>query len=86
MPPAAWQVLSLIATLGSLRVDQVASLAGLPLVDVLTCVDQLVHAHLVVEGPDGHVRHASTLVRDAVAEQVSSAHSMHLRRRLASTA
>jgi hypothetical protein len=86
MPPTAWTVLRLIATLGSLRVDQLASLAGLPLADVLTCVDQLVHAHLVVEGPDGHVRHASTLVRAAVAEQVSSAHSMHMRRRLASTA
>jgi DNA-binding SARP family transcriptional activator len=86
MPPAAWDVLRVVATLGTLRVDQLAALTGLPLPDVLACVDQLVHAHLVVEGADGHVRHRSALVRAAVAEQVSSAHTTHLRRRLASTA
>jgi DNA-binding SARP family transcriptional activator len=84
MPPAAWELLRLTASLGSLRVDQVAALTGQPIAEVLVCVDQLVHAHLLVEGPGGHIRHRSSLVRAAVAEQVSTAHGMHMRERLAS--
>ncbi|HYN92659.1 MAG TPA: BTAD domain-containing putative transcriptional regulator [Pilimelia sp.] len=83
MPEAGWEILRLCATLGSLRVGELAALTGLPLAEVLARVDQLVHAHLVAEGPGGHVRHRSGLIRDAVAEQVSTAHGMHLRERLA---
>ncbi|WP_432988599.1 BTAD domain-containing putative transcriptional regulator [Dactylosporangium sp. CA-233914] len=83
MPPAAWDVLRLTAALGSLRVEQVAAAGGLELDDVLGALDQLVHAHLLVEGPGGHVRHRSGLVRDAVAAQVSAARGQHLRARLA---
>jgi hypothetical protein len=43
----------------------------------------LVHAHLLSEDMTGRVRHRSTLVREAVAEQVSSASSLHLREQLA---
>jgi DNA-binding SARP family transcriptional activator len=83
MPPAAWEVLRLTAALGSLRVEQAAAAGGLDLDDVLGAVDQLVHAHLLVEGPGGHVRHRSGLVRSAVAAQVSAARGQHLRARLA---
>ncbi|MFB9407199.1 BTAD domain-containing putative transcriptional regulator [Dactylosporangium matsuzakiense] len=83
MPPAAWEILRLTAALGSLRVEQVAAAGGLELDDVLGAVDQLVHAHLLVEGPGGHVRHRSGLVRAAVAAQVSAARGQHLRARLA---
>ncbi|MEU7869327.1 AAA family ATPase [Dactylosporangium sp. NPDC049140] len=81
MPPAAWEILRLTAALGSLRVEQVAAAGGVELDDVLGAVDQLVHAHLLVEGPGGHVRHRSGLVRDAVAAQVSAARGQHLRAR-----
>jgi hypothetical protein len=84
MPPAAWEVLRLTAVLGSLRVEQLAAVGGLELDDVLSAVDQLMHAHLVVEGPGGHVRHRSELIRGAVAAQVSAARGHHLRTRLAS--
>ncbi|WP_432827089.1 BTAD domain-containing putative transcriptional regulator [Dactylosporangium sp. CA-092794] len=83
MPPAAWEVLRLTAALGSLRVEQLAAAAGLEIDDVLSAVDQLVHAHLLVEGPGGHVRHRSALIRTAVAAQVSVARSHHLRTKLA---
>ncbi|MFI5909414.1 BTAD domain-containing putative transcriptional regulator [Dactylosporangium sp. NPDC051541] len=83
MPPAAWEILRLTGALGSLRVEQVAAAGGLELDDVLGAVDQLVHAHLLVEGPGGHVRHRSELVRAAVAAQVSAARGQHLRARLA---
>ena len=83
MPPTGWEILRLTAALGALRVDQLATLTGVPIGDVLTCVDQLVHAHLVVEGSDGPIGHRSGLIRDAVAEQVSAAHGTHLRDRLA---
>ncbi|MGI5243685.1 AAA family ATPase [Dactylosporangium sp. CA-139066] len=83
MPPAAWEILRLTAALGSLRVEQLAAAGGLELDDVLGAVDQLVHAHLLVEGPGGHVRHRSELVRGAVAAQVSAARSHHLRAKLA---
>ncbi|GAA2395880.1 hypothetical protein GCM10010170_111310 [Dactylosporangium salmoneum] len=83
MPPAAWEILRLTAALGSLRVEQLAAAGGLEIDDVLGAVDQLVHAHLLVEGPGGHVRHRSGLVRAAVAAQVSAARGHHLRARLA---
>jgi hypothetical protein len=83
MPEGSWEVLRLSAALGSLRVGDLAVLTGRPLPDVLACVDRLVHAHLLAEGPGGHVRHRSGLIRDAVAEQVSSASGLHLRDRLA---
>ncbi|OLB76756.1 MAG: hypothetical protein AUI14_17665 [Actinobacteria bacterium 13_2_20CM_2_71_6] len=84
MPAGAWDVLRLCATLGSLRVEQLAVLTGRSLPDVLEYVDQLVHAQLLAEGPGGHVRHRSDLVREAVAEQVSTATATHLRQRLES--
>jgi hypothetical protein len=83
MPETAWEVLRLSAALGSLRVSDLAALTGRPLTEVLDCVDQLIHAHLLAEGPGGHVRHRSGLIRLAVAEQVSSASRMHLNERLA---
>ena len=84
MPGGAWDVLRLCAALGTLRVEQLARLTGTALPEVLDHVDRLVHAHLLAEGPGGHVRHRSGLVRDAVAEQLSTAHATHLRDRLAS--
>ncbi|HEX8629266.1 MAG TPA: ATP-binding protein, partial [Catenuloplanes sp.] len=82
LPEAAGRILRTCAALGSLRVDQIATLTDLPLPEVLRCTDQLVLAELVDEGPGGHIRHSSELVRAALAEQVSSAHTMYLRQRL----
>ncbi|GGM08876.1 hypothetical protein GCM10007977_007510 [Dactylosporangium sucinum] len=82
MPPAAWEILRLTAALGSLRVEQVAAVGGFDVDEVLAAVDQLVHAHLLAEGPGGHVRHRSGLVRNAVAAQISAAHGHQLRTRL----
>jgi hypothetical protein len=86
MPEPAWDVLRLCAALGSLRAADLALLTGRSTADVLACIDRLVHAHLLSEDPGGQVRHSSTLIRDAVAEQVSSASSLHLRERLAAAA
>jgi hypothetical protein len=83
MPPAAWDILRLTAALGPLRVDQLAALNGTGSADILHCVDQLIHAHLVVEGADRQIRHSSGLIRAAVAEQVSGVYREHLRRELA---
>ena len=83
MPAGAWEVLRLCATLGALRVDHLTRLTGESIAEVLGHVDRLVHAHLLAEAPDGHVRHRSGLVREAVAEQVSATHAAHLRERLA---
>ncbi|MFG1608412.1 BTAD domain-containing putative transcriptional regulator [Actinoplanes sp. NPDC049265] len=82
MPEPGWEVLRLCAALGELTVDDLARLTGRPVTDVLACIDRLVHAHLLAEDGDGHVRHRSSLIRDAVAEQVSSASSRHLRSQL----
>ncbi|GAA0728905.1 winged helix-turn-helix domain-containing protein [Dactylosporangium roseum] len=82
MAPAAWVVLRLTAALGTLRVEQLAAVAGLGVDEILDAVDGLVHAHLLVEGRGGRVRHRSGLIRDAVAAQVSAARSHHLRTRL----
>ena len=86
MGPIGWDILRLCAALGPLRVDQLAQLSGHDVPTVLDGVDRLLHAHLVVEGPDDRVRHRSELIRDAVAEQVSSAHAAHLRERLGADA
>jgi DNA-binding SARP family transcriptional activator len=85
MGPVGWDILRLCAALGALRADQLADLSGHSVPVVLDGVDRLLHAHLVVEGPGGRIRHRSELVRDAVAEQVSIAHSLHLRERLVSS-
>ncbi|WP_327011893.1 ATP-binding protein [Dactylosporangium sp. NBC_01737] len=84
MSPAAWEILRLTAALGPLRVEQLATTGGLDLAEVLAAVDGLVHAHLLVEGTAGSVRHRSELVRSAVAAQITDAHGHHLRDRLAS--
>jgi DNA-binding SARP family transcriptional activator len=83
MAEPAWEVLRLCAALGPLRAADLALLTGHSMADVLAGIDRLVHAHLLSEEPGGHVRHSSTLIRDAVAEQVSSASSLHLREQLA---
>jgi hypothetical protein len=83
MPESGWEVLRLSAALGSLRPEDLAALTGRPLTEILACVDQLIHAHLLTEDPPGHVRHRSGLIRSAVAAQVSGASGTHLRERLA---
>ena len=82
MPAPAWEVLRLCAALGPLGAASLASLTDRPVRTVLECIDSLVHAHLLSEGPHGEVRHRSSLIRDAVAEQVSQASSAHLRQQL----
>ena len=83
MPPVAWDVLRLTASLGPLDVDRLGVLTGRPAGPLLDVVDQLLHAHLLVEEPGGRFGHRSGLVREAVAEQMSDAHSAHLRTLLA---
>jgi DNA-binding SARP family transcriptional activator len=83
MPEACWEMLRLSAALGPLRPYDLAVLTGRPLAEVLTYIDQLIHAHLLTEDPGGLVRHRSSMIRAAVAEQVSSASGTHLRERLA---
>ena len=83
MGELGWEVLRLCATLGALDVDDLARLTGRPITDVLSGIDRLVHAHLLAEDADGSVRHRSSLISDAVAEQVSSASGRHLRSLLA---
>jgi DNA-binding SARP family transcriptional activator len=82
MPEPAWDVLRYCAALGPLTPVELAVLTLRPQADVLACIDSLVHAHLLIEGPDGQVGHRSSLIRDAVADQVSGASSRHLRDRL----
>jgi DNA-binding SARP family transcriptional activator len=86
MPEPAWDVLRLCAALGPLRADDLALLTGRSKGEVLGAVDHLLHAHLLSEDQDGHVGHRSSLIREAVAEQVSSASSLHLREQLAAAA
>jgi hypothetical protein len=83
MPEECWEVLRLSATLGSLSIGELATLIGRPLTEVLARVDQLIHAHLLIEGADGRVQHRSGLIRSAVAEQTSGVSGTHLRERLA---
>jgi hypothetical protein len=86
MPEPAWEVLRLCAALGPLQPADLQLLTGHTMAEVLGCVDKLVHAHLLSEDPDGQVRHSSTLIREAVAEQVSTASSRHLKQQLAAAA
>jgi hypothetical protein len=83
MPEPAWEMLRLTAALGPLQAADLVALTGHAKAEVLAGIDRLVHAHLLGEDPGGQVRHSSTLIRDAVAEQVSSASSLHLREQLA---
>ncbi|MEU7903566.1 BTAD domain-containing putative transcriptional regulator [Actinoplanes sp. NPDC049118] len=78
----AWEVLRLCAVLGPLSPADLAPLTGRPVQEVLTSIDELVHAHLLSDVPDGTVRHRSSLIRDAIREQVSEASSAHLREQL----
>lgn len=82
LPESAWEMLRLTAALGPLNVSELRELTGLPVTEVLTIVDHLVHAHLLTEQPDGKVRHRAALIRTAVASQVSAAHARHLREQL----
>ena len=85
MSETAWEVLRLTAVLGELAPAELVLLTDRPSAEMLTCIDRLVHAHLLSEDDlTGKVRHRSSLVRDAVAEQVSGASSRHLRDLLAS--
>jgi hypothetical protein len=84
MSETAWEVLRLCAVLGPLNATDLALLTHRSSAEMLSCIDMLVHAHLLSEDMTGYVRHRSSLVRDAVAEQVSSAYSLHLREQLAS--
>ena len=85
MPEPSWELLRLCAALGPLRPAELATLTSRPVTDVLSGIDRLLHAHLLSEDADGRVRHRSTLIRDAIAEQVSSASSLHLKAQLAAT-
>ncbi|WP_043512873.1 MULTISPECIES: BTAD domain-containing putative transcriptional regulator [unclassified Actinoplanes] len=83
MPPLAWELLRVCAVLGDLGAAELAGLTGQPVTEVLGCVDALVHAHLLRECPDGKVGHAASLIRDAVAAQVSAATAIYLRKQQA---
>lgn len=82
MREPAWDVLRLCAVLGPLSAADLAPLTGRSIQEVLASVDELVHAHLLRDEPDGTVRHRSSLIRDAIREQVSQASSAHLREQL----
>ena len=79
MPEPGWELLRLCAALGPLGVEDLVRLTGRPVPELLAGIDRLVHAQLLAEDADGTVRHRSSLIRDAVAEQVSSASRRHLR-------
>jgi hypothetical protein len=81
MPPAAWQALRACAVLGPLTLAELAGLVDAPAAELVGVVDDLVHAHLLGEGPDGTVAHRSGMVREAVAEQVSATSARHLAER-----
>ncbi|MEU4157685.1 BTAD domain-containing putative transcriptional regulator [Actinoplanes sp. NPDC026670] len=83
MPDPSWEILRLCAVLGPLSVGELSTLTGYPMPELLTCVDHLVHAHLLTENEDGRVRHRSSLISEAVSGQVSAASARYLRRRLA---
>ena len=85
MPEPAWDVLRYCAVLGPLSAADLAVLTGFPAADVLASIDHLMHAHLLSEDTNGLVGHRSSLIRDAVADQVSDASSRHLRDRLAAS-
>ncbi|WP_189113514.1 BTAD domain-containing putative transcriptional regulator [Pilimelia terevasa] len=78
LPPSAWEILRLCATVGPLAVGEVRELTALALPEVLSGVDQLVHAHLLTEDLDGRVALRAELIRAAIDAQVSAAHRAHL--------
>jgi DNA-binding SARP family transcriptional activator len=82
MPDPSWEILRLCAVLGPLSVGELSTLTGYLLPELLSCVDHLVHAHLLTEDEDGRVRHRSSLTGAAVSGQVSAASARYLRRRL----
>jgi DNA-binding SARP family transcriptional activator len=83
MPDPSWEILRLCAVLGPLSVAELSTLTGYALPELLSCVDHLVHAHLLTENDDGRIRHRSSLTSAAVSGQVSAASARYLRRRLA---
>ncbi|MFC7534398.1 BTAD domain-containing putative transcriptional regulator [Actinoplanes sp. GCM10030250] len=83
MPEPAWEILRLCAILGELGPVELGKLTGYAVPELLGCVDRLVHAHLLTETGDGRVGHRSSLIRAAVAGQVSSASAHYLRKQLA---
>jgi DNA-binding SARP family transcriptional activator len=83
MPAPAWDILRYCAVLGRLDAADLAILTGRPMVEVLDSIDRLVHAHLLDEDENGLAGHRSSLVRDAVADQVSGASKRALKERLA---
>jgi DNA-binding SARP family transcriptional activator/energy-coupling factor transporter ATP-binding protein EcfA2 len=85
MPDPAWEILRLCAVLGDLSAADLVRLTGYPADEVLAAIDQLAHARLLGERDDGLTGHCATLIRDAVAGQVSSASSRYLRELLASS-
>ncbi|MEU4619144.1 BTAD domain-containing putative transcriptional regulator [Actinoplanes sp. NPDC023801] len=86
MPDPSWEILRLCAVLGPLSVAELSTLTGYSLPELLSCLDHLVHAHLLTENEDGRVRHRSSLTSAAVSGQVSAASARYLRRRLAADA
>ncbi|MBG0561972.1 AfsR/SARP family transcriptional regulator [Actinoplanes aureus] len=83
MPEPAWEILRLCAILGELGPAELSTLTGYSLPELLSCVDRLVHAHLLTETGDGRAGHRSSLIRAAVAGQVSTASALYLRKQLA---
>ncbi|MEV8508526.1 BTAD domain-containing putative transcriptional regulator [Actinoplanes sp. NPDC051475] len=83
MPELAWEVLRSCAVLGPLSTADLVPITGRTVPELLSCIDSLVHANLLSEGEEGEVQHRSSVIRDAIAEQVSSASSAHLRKQLA---
>ncbi|WP_433297188.1 BTAD domain-containing putative transcriptional regulator [Actinoplanes sp. CA-030573] len=85
MPDPAWEILRLCAVLGDMGTDDLVRLTAYPAGEVLAAIDHLVHAHLLGERGDGLAGHRATLIRDAVAGQVSGASSRYLRELMASS-
>ena len=82
MKEPAWDVLRYCAVLGRLDAADLALLTGRPMTEVLDSIDRLVHAHLLDEDQNGLVGHRSSLISDAVADQVSVASKRALKERL----
>lgn len=85
MPDPAWDILRFCAVLGDLDTGDLVRLTGCEPAAVLTAVDHLTHAHLLGERANGLTGHRATLIRDAVAGQVSGASSRYLRGLLGSS-
>ncbi|MCU7723599.1 winged helix-turn-helix domain-containing protein [Actinoplanes sp. KI2] len=79
MSDPAWEILRLCAVLGDLSAADLVRLTDYPAGEVLATIDGLVHARLLGERDDGLAGHRATLIRDAVAGQVSGASARYLR-------